>query len=333
MFSRQKDYFKYPEGLDTYIGNIIGGKYMEYRRIWDQVTRQEILTDFPLFVLVETQHACNYHCTMCYKSDKVLSDEVKYAGILSSELFEKVVDEMIVHNSPALSLNNSNEPLLDKNIIDRLAYASKKGIMDIMMNTNALLLDEDISRGLIDNRLTKLLVSIDAATEKTYSLMRSSRSDSFKKVLSNTDKFLEIREKLNSKLPILRVSFVVTKLNEHEQEAFLNQWKDRADHICFQRYTAPTDTARFLDIRPVILEEEEYSCSNPFERIIIRGDGNAYPCCYTLMNESVGNIKVNSLYEIWHSSKMEKYRKIVTERNWKASPYCDMCSKNTATLS
>ncbi len=322
-YEKVSNHCRHPHGVDAYLSTILGNKFSEYRTVWEKVTKREIVTDFPSFTLIETSFPCNYNCIMCHQSDANIRKQLKYTDILSMELFKRIVDECAEHKCPSMSLNNNNEPLLDKKIIQRLSYASKKGILDTMMNTNALLLDEETSKALIDNGLTRLLVSMDAATEKTYTKIRSKH---YNKVVKNIEKFLEIRDKMKSALPVLRLSFVVINLNEDEQETFLEIWKDKADQVTFQRYTPPNSKKRFLELNPVSKKAMHFTCSQPFERAIVRGNGNVYPCCYQSMELPVGNITEKSLFDIWNSREFNEYRRIAIEENWEANSACKVCS-------
>ncbi len=324
VYKKLNNYSRHRGGLEAYLDRILGEKFKEYRSMWKKVINCEVLTDFPYFVVLETQFQCNFKCRMCHKSDGDMINEIYYPEVLSMELFKRTIDECAEYNCPSISLNNNNEPLLDKLIINRLSYASKKSIIDIMMNTNGLLLSEEISKALIDNGLTRLLISLDAASEGTYSIIRSNH---YKKVVYNIERFLAIREKKKSTLPALRLSFCIININEAEQEKFLDMWKDKADEVTFQTYTPPNSSDSFIKLYPVGRSETIFSCSQPFERAIIRGNGNVYPCCYQAMKLPVGNIKDSSLYEIWHNNKFSEYRRIVLEKDWPANHYCLQCSE------
>lgn len=322
-YKKITDYSRHQGGLETYLGEILGKKFTEYRAIWKKVTNREIITDFPCFVVFETKFCCNFKCIMCHKSDLEITRQIAYPETIPMGLFKRIVDECAEYKCPSMSLNNNNEPLLDKMVIKKLSYASREGIIDIMMNTNAVLLNEDVSKALIDNGLTRLLISLDAVTEKTFTKVRSIH---YNKVVKNIEKFLKIREESGSKLPVLRLSFVVINLNEAEQDNFLKIWKDKADQVSFQRYTPPAKKNRFLELYPVSREEMHFSCSQPFERLIIRGNGDVYPCCYQSIQKSLGNVKEKSLHEIWHSAELNEYRRIVMEEDWDANQFCNACS-------
>ena len=51
---------------------------------------------------------------------------------------------------------------------------------------------------------------------------------------------MELRSRGNYKLPLVGVSFVKMKQNEHELENFINFWKNKVDMISIQTFTPPT---------------------------------------------------------------------------------------------
>ena len=63
-------------------------------------------------------------------------------SVMSMELYTKIIDEAAKYNCPSLGLHVYDEPLLVKNLAERIQYASQKGFMDIIMTTNGNLLDE-----------------------------------------------------------------------------------------------------------------------------------------------------------------------------------------------
>jgi len=94
----------------------------------------------------------------------ILKKGYSYAGEMDFRTYCRLIDECAEHNCPSIGMNHANEPLLDKDLIERVNYATKRGIMDIHMNTNAMLLTEEMSKKLLDTGLTRLCFSVDALT-------------------------------------------------------------------------------------------------------------------------------------------------------------------------
>jgi molybdenum cofactor biosynthesis enzyme MoaA len=81
-------------------------------------------------------------------------------GSLPDDMYRQVIDEGRKHGLYSIALNGStSEPLLNKELADMIVYAKKAGIVDIAITTNAHLLNEQISRKLIDSGLTRIMFS------------------------------------------------------------------------------------------------------------------------------------------------------------------------------
>ena len=64
-------------------------------------------------------------------------------------------------------MNQVNEPLLYKNIFEKIALVSEiESVVDIHMNTNAVLLNRKNSEKILNSNLTRLLLGFDGYTKK-----------------------------------------------------------------------------------------------------------------------------------------------------------------------
>ena len=87
------------------------------------------------------------------------------------EDLENIFENFKKNKLDALLLSAS-EPLLFKNYDKVLEMASKANIMDQFLFTNGTLLNEKNSNIILNSSLTRLFISIDAATESTYDKVR-----------------------------------------------------------------------------------------------------------------------------------------------------------------
>ncbi|TKX28874.1 radical SAM/SPASM domain-containing protein [Campylobacter aviculae] len=302
-----------------------GQKWVDYRKKWADASNY-ILNDFPLFVRFENQFKCNARCTMCVHGHADLRNDYKYEGYLSFQKFQSLVDECDEHKCPSIGVSQTNEPLLDPDIIERLKYVSlKNNIMDIHFNTNASLLDEEMSKKLLDTNITRMNFSIDAFTEQTYKKIRIGLN--FNQVIKNIENFINLRNKMNLKLPIVRVSFLLQEKNKHELEDFKKYWVDKADYVAVQRYVpiSPFDDERSVAISDSPIAGKQ-SCSYPFESLFIHGDGLVVPCAsHRAKHIAVGNVNNDSIYNIWHNDKMQELRKVHKENLLSTTKLCDTC--------
>jgi radical SAM protein with 4Fe4S-binding SPASM domain len=306
-----------------------GAKWNEYRRNWAAASRMEYRPDFPLFVRFETKFRCNLHCKMCVHGHPDLEKGYSYAGEMDFKTYCRLIDECAEHDCPSIGMNHANEPLLDKDLIERVNYATKCGIMDIHMNTNAMLLTEEMSKKLLDTGLTRLCFSVDALTPETFKKIRVDAN--YNKVMAYIDTFLNLKIKRNVELPATRVSLVLQEDNKHEVEAFCEYWVKKVDYVAIQRYVpiSPFDQeendsrAHATSFSP---KEGKQKCSYTWESLFIHGDGLALPCAaHRARKIAVGNIHKNSLYEIWNSPAMEELRKKHKEGNLEGLRLCPTC--------
>ena len=108
-------------------------EYKDYRRRWNENPKNFIVDDFPIHVDLETTTSCNLKCFMCFQSfdpPKPLKMEF--------ELFKKIIDEGVKKGVCSIKTQYRGEPLLDRRMPDMVRYAKKKGVMEIMFNTNSL---------------------------------------------------------------------------------------------------------------------------------------------------------------------------------------------------
>ena len=74
------------------------------------------------FVYLDTTGACTNRCYMCPARIAVTK-----RNYMSDEVFEKVIDELVKNNySGGLHFYGQDEPLLDKNLFERIDFAHER---------------------------------------------------------------------------------------------------------------------------------------------------------------------------------------------------------------
>ncbi|MFC1544739.1 radical SAM/SPASM domain-containing protein [Gemmatimonadota bacterium] len=309
-------------GLDKYISYYHADPqgFLNYRSKW-YANAEELL-----YLQIETNSHCNLSCPMCIHS-------IGYSKTRSMDktVFDRIMEDVVDMAIPSVSMNQVNEPLLDKKIFGRIkAIAELDCVKDVMMNTNATLLNEESSRKIIDSGLIRLWIGFDGYKKETYEKMR--RGASYEQVFSNVINFLELKEKLNARLPVVRLSFVKTKINIGEISDFKEFWYDKVDYLAFQDFVPPSLTRSDQEIALELTEkrtaDKKRLCGQPFERLIVRGDGSVLPCCFHYATSMVmGNILDANLRSIWHSKKMAALRQSLLTDGWKHNSICSNCIK------
>jgi radical SAM protein with 4Fe4S-binding SPASM domain len=309
---------------------IYGERYRQYRRDFQRAGEMEYEPYFPLYIMPEQTYRCNLRCISCihgYPKKRRQFDMDK--AFMPWDLYERIVLEGEEHGCPSIATHNNDEPLLLKDLPQRIEFARVHGFMDVIMTTNGILFDEDKIKQVINAGVTRLLFSIDALTEDTYNRVRP--GGNFSKVLRALDTALNYREKRNSDLPIIRVSFVPNRINQHELQPFFEKFSKIVDYIDVQPFCTYYDENKTL-----IPERAEhvidYCCSCPWRYAIVRADGDVLPCPNFYGAELVmGNMYKNTLYDIFNSESMKILRQQFKEEVYSHSA-CVACSQSAYTV-
>lgn len=308
------------------LAQLFGSRFKQYRSDWDRAGRNEYLPDFPLFIEVEPEYRCNMRCITCLHSLPKGKNPWALSDTMSPDVFEKICKEGFSHGLPAISISANNEGLLQKHLFEYLDIASNNNIMDIFLGTNGLLLTRELSKRLISSKLTRLLVSIDAANEITYEKMRQNKH--YSDIVDNVNMFLEERNNAGSVTPLLRVSLVKTTINEYEVEAFTKLWIDKADIVSIQNYISPWlhwDSGDKLIPERIKDSSSPKICSALWQRILIRANGDVIACCNERNEHRLGNIAESSIRDMWHGDKMKTLREIHLAGKYESIKLCREC--------
>ena len=322
-----------------------GKGYSKYREQWVKTGKFLMETNYPTQIDFELNPSCNLKCPMCtWSAEKTFGQGSKYW--MPFEKYKKIINE-ISNKVKSVSLNNVNEPLIRKDIVDFVKYASDQGIYEVMFNTNGLLLTKEMSKKLIHAGLTKLSVSLDAHTKKVYDKIRI--GSDFRKVIQNIKDFLEIRKQLKSDLPLLKLTFLTVTLNKHELKPFLNYWEKKADLISIQNPSNPFDgdigeeKRKWLGIKKEFEkkvnnenENEKVSydydfdnlkrCAQPNQRMVIVSNGTVNPCCnFRGVNIKVGNAFKQSVHTLWNNKVYKGLRSMHKMGKYKNHKVCKSC--------
>src|ERR1700731_2615266 len=119
----------------------------------------------PVCLYLETTNRCNLLCTTCPRT----FEELEPPADLSWELFTAIVDQF-----PGIArvvLHGVGEPMMVRELPRMIRYLKDRGTY-VLFNTNGTLLTSRKGRELIDSGLDELRVSLDAAEQESFALVR-----------------------------------------------------------------------------------------------------------------------------------------------------------------
>lgn len=157
----------------------------------------------PICLYLETTNRCNLLCTTCPRTFEELEPEAD----MSWDLFTSIVDQF--DGVKRVVLHGVGEPMLVKDLPERIEYLKRRGIY-VLFNTNGTLLTEANSRRLLQTGLDELRVSLDAADSSVFQMVRG--RDMFDRIVQNLTAFRRLQRELGQEKP--RVSLWLTGLRE-----------------------------------------------------------------------------------------------------------------------
>lgn len=296
--------FHYRRGKEKFVPYIINRLQFNY------LCKLHIKPKFPPHLDIEPTMLCNMKCPMCFQQHMPIPKE----GYLDFELYKKIVDECAENKLYSIRLCHRGEPLMHSKIVDMVKYAKDKGIKEVFTLTNGLLLNERLILELFDAGLDWIQLSIDGVCENYEKIRRPARFDD---IYANVKLLHKMRKEQKRLRPIIWIQSLWSVVKHNPQE-FIDLFAPYVDKIAFH-----VD----FDYEHRFKKDPDFICYRLWHRMMIMADGSV-PMCNSdfLKDEIVGNVKVQTVKEVWNGEKLERIRKLHLEkRRFELKP-CAKCN-------
>ena len=301
--------------------------YIKYRERWNNAPIDKLLEKFPIHLDVEATSHCNLLCTMCPRTDMVNDGSFWKIEHTDFELYKRLIDEGVTKGLCSVKFNYLGEPLMNRELFKWIAYAKEKGVIDVMFNTNATMLNETNARKIIASGLDKLFFSFDSPDKEHYEKIRV--NGKFERTFSNIVRFHEIREEMNSSTPYTRVSMVRMKENEHECEKFVQLFENIVDSVGICEYLDHTSQNHGNNKNSSFrkMSRNTFCCPQLWQRMFVHPDGLVTPCCNDSARSLImGNIHENNVEDIWLGEKYMELRELHATGRIQEVDTCSKCA-------
>lgn len=271
----------------------------------------------PLTLTIESTAKCNLFCPMC------LRDRIYFPPRdMEFSVFQKIIDEGKDFLEFAIPYG-AGEPLLNPQIFDMVAYCTKMGVPS-GISTNATVLSAEYSRRLIEAGLDSIIFAFDGATPETFETYR--RGAKFDQVRGNILTFLQVKKAMKSKIFCI-VQAVALKENLKEIPEIIKMWqREGIDGVRIKKDEVHNEGCAipgYKSERPPLRHHCYHLWRGP---MYIHYDGTVFPCCYSYPDEPIGNVKRNTLREIWNSEKIVRMREAHIRGESRNYQVCVNCS-------
>lgn len=265
---------------------------------------------------------------------------------LLTKIIDEVEDKHLATPDNPIGLCGIGEPTLHPELLSALEIVKR---VPFGFGTNCEALTPPIAEALIEAKFTDFNLSIDAYTAESHGRIKPGLH--FYKVFGNTLAFLSLL-KGKAFWRQITLQFIVLDLNVEEVRDFIFFWlavvKNLANTAIYiksvcrwpsangdsQHYPSP----KFRRVESDRVLYAEFDSDVGFRRgcnlfdtfCQIQSDGAYSPCCMNSNDEyRVGNLKDNTIEELYSSPKMEEYRHLFRGKEFSKIPYCGNCYEGT----
>jgi len=274
-------------------------EYQEYRQLWADLPKSRKVRDYPLLVDLELASICNLNCPMCPRAMshyRTVVDE----GCMDVALAKRIITE-IAGKVFALRLSLVGESTLHPNFLEVLRFAKEKGIREVSFLTNGSTLDLEFFRKVVEAGADWITISVDGIDNEYEAIRRPLK---FSEILGKLQAIKRFKDEHHLIKPVLRVQGVWPAIRPNPAR-YYELLAPLADLVSY----SPLIDYLKKDTLDEVVYEEEFSCPQIFQRIVICSDGRSKLCSADEERSFiVGDANVETIHQIWHGKPLTDVR-------------------------
>lgn len=267
---------------------------------------------------VELTNKCPMRCVMCARTNNMLRDQ----GLMTFETFTAIIDQFVA-DSPKEALRHDTwlhhfgESLVHPEYARFIKYAVSKGVR-ACMSINPIMLTPAVADELLATGITKLYISLDGHDDESFYKIRGIK-DAYEKSKTHLLDFLKKKEErgVKTKIVLSMINFGLNRESIARQRAYWEAVPGIDEYLCKAFITWNGDAADVNKLADEQVDNEALkkryptpACSVPWETLSVTWDGEVVPCCFDYDKKyPLGNLKDQSLKEIWNGEKMRALRR------------------------
>jgi len=299
------------------IEKLIQGISITYPLMYSHFLQTGCVAKTPRTVSLETSSVCQLACKMCDREN--IKRETRF---MSDEIFKAAIN----HIAPfrvKLNFNGFGEPLLDSKLADRIAYANNRGIGEIGLVTNGLLLTPQLSGELIKAGIRRIAVSLDGADQRSHESVHS--GGDYEKVVSNIEGLIRVKKELRVGSPDILLRVTLQKSNLTAVPQIFAKWREKVTAIRVN-FVYQYGNARTEPVIPY-LWRERIPCPNLLASVMVLTNGETSLCCMGDVNAelNIGNIAQDRLDALYSGTSARDIRARHLAGKFESLPVCNRC--------
>lgn len=273
------------------------------------------------FIILECTNWCNLACWFCSRPQME-----RNVGYMDIKFFRKIRPQLAALSLKRYCLHGMGESLTHPELRE-IAESMRADHPDAhcRIATNATYLNKkcfDKIVGLVND----IVVTIDGVDDQTYAANRI--NGDYVRVVQNVQEVLEYRQTLGEGLPNFEIRAIDTRQSEQQKKAFVDFWTPQVLDTDPIPYITPLGSfggqIPGADLRIT-------HCHDLDHLVAILWDGRLSTCCWDSDAKNLmGDLKVNTLQEIFHSDEYYKLRQLNNFRllQKEKNLLCHTCKKS-----
>jgi MoaA/NifB/PqqE/SkfB family radical SAM enzyme len=267
----------------------------------------------PISLKIEPSAMCQLACPGCVQSDPLF--KLQAGGkLMTPKVFERILQQASKYIY-RIQFYRYGEPFINRQLIDMISLATSHDIGSQVSTNLSFAFSDEFYRRIVESGLEHLIISMDGTSSETYSQYRV--KGHFELVESGMRQVIKWKRLLGRRFPLIEWQFIVFDHNRHEiDNARQLAKKIGVDRLCL-KYDGRGDRSKWRTrdslkdklVRQVHLN----SCLWLWAALVIDSDGIVSPCCHGARDESIGDLTVTPLEELWNSARMKDLRRCVRE--------------------
>lgn len=249
-------------------------------------------------------------------------------GPIDVATVRRIAREIAEFDNALVVLGGFGEPLRHPKFGELLGALRESGVYGMAVRTAGVDLTDERIETLLDYGVDVLTVMLDAWSPDLYGQLQSPRDParaSLEAVRRRMERVEERKRARGLATPIVVPEFTKSKLNVAEMEAFHDGWLRRLGASCITGYSdfggALTDLG-VMNMAP----PKRFPCRRIQSRCVVLADGRVTMCDQdTQGTHTVGDLKMQSLKEIWSGTTMTTLRTAHRDGRFDQNPLCMHC--------
>jgi len=291
-----------------------------FKLFWEFKRRKSRVKSLPVRMWIEMSSDCNLKCVMCPNKD--LPDEKR--GHMDFNIFKKVVDEAkdFIFD---VSFLHRGESLLHPQFSKLLKYGTQFN-WKTKLHTNGVLLNDKMSKDIIESQLYRLSFSFDGYTPETYEKIRVGAN--FNQVVENIKRILVLRNEMKSDYPKVAIELIDLPNSEisdmDKRKKFLKNFEGLGlDDLVIKKIH---NWAGYIKLKK---KKQKFTpCTYLWHGLLILWNGVAMPCSQDFFEHyPLENVKDKTIKEIWNGERLVNLREKHINQDIDDLETCSNCDR------